>query len=86
MRCVSQRLRGFSVVQQCEGDPELTADRAQLGVLISHLLRNGCESLRGAGRSGVVRISGRQVAECIELRVEDNRTWSGVSGGFAARF
>ena len=63
---------GISVVQQCEGDPELTADRAQLGVLISHLLRNGCESLRGAGRSGVVRISGRQVAECIELRVEDN--------------
>lgn len=63
---------GISVVQDCAGDPELTADRAQVGVLISHLLRNGCESLRGAGRSGVVTVSGRQVAECIELRVEDN--------------
>lgn len=63
---------GVSVGSHCEGDPELTADRAQLGVLICHLLRNGCEALRGASRSGTVVVSGRAVEDCVELSVEDN--------------
>lgn len=63
---------GVTVASQCEGDPELTADRAQLGVLICHLLRNGCEALRGAARSGAVVVSGRAVEDCVELTVEDN--------------
>lgn len=63
---------GVSVGSDCEGDPELTADRAQLGVLICHLLRNGCEALRGASRSGAVVVSGRAVEDCVELTVEDN--------------
>ncbi|HCP11777.1 MAG TPA: hypothetical protein DIT89_05535 [Planctomycetaceae bacterium] len=56
----------------CPVDPELTADRAQMGGLICHLLRNSCDAMRGSGRTGNVSLSCRTVADCLELQVRDD--------------
>lgn len=51
----------------------LTADRAQLGTLMSQLVRNSIEALRGMGRSGTISVSLRdELPRAVEISVIDD--------------